>query len=271
MTNSIETNRDTPDGRLIVSHPKSGRTWLHFALTEAGITARFTHAGASKNRMKMGSPFRGIRASLRDQPLVFLHRNPIDTAVSYYYQIHRRILRRWSARWFRLWVPLFLRRAFPPRDIGAFVLHPHYGVEKICAYNRTWLDHLKNRGDCLIITYEAMRADPATGFQKILDFRGITGTTGVTMADLSTFEKMRVRTSEDGHHSSKSRTTRRPFKRKGPQGQGARLSGGTKPRNRRTLPHDRQALRLFATNLIELPSARFQQSRPRPPTPRGYR
>ena len=192
MTNSIETNRDTPDGRLIVSHPKSGRTWLHFALTEAGITARFTHAGASKNRMKMGSPFRGIRASLRDQPLVFLHRNPIDTAVSYYYQIHRRILRRWSARWFRLWVPLFLRRAFPPRDIGAFVLHPHYGVEKICAYNRTWLDHLKNRGDCLIITYEAMRADPATGFQRILDFRGITGTTGVTMADLSTFEKMRA-------------------------------------------------------------------------------
>ena len=192
MTNSIETNRDTPDGRLIVSHPKSGRTWLHFALTEAGITARFTHAGASKNRMKMGSPFRGIRASLRDQPLVFLHRNPIDTAVSYYYQIHRRILRRWSARWFRLWVPLFLRRAFPPRDIGAFVLHPHYGVEKIRAYNRTWLDHLKNRDDCLIITYEAMRADPATGFQKILDFRGITGTTGVTMADLSTFEKMRA-------------------------------------------------------------------------------
>ncbi len=179
------------DGRLIVSYPKSGRTWLRFALTEHDIDATFTHARSGTNRREIGRPVPGIPADLVDLPLVFLHRDPIDTAVSMFYQVTRRDLRRGSGRYLRMYLPLRLRGALPPDEIDRFVLDPLYGVEKACAFNRTWLDHLAGRDDCLVLNYEAMRADPAPGFQRLLDFLGETGATGAELAAASNFEKMR--------------------------------------------------------------------------------
>lgn len=179
------------DGRLVVSYPKSGRTWLRFALSEGGIDATFTHAGASTNRREIGRPYRAIPKSLLGVPVVFLHRDPIDTAVSMFYQVTRRDLRRYSGRWFRLWLPLKLRGALPPPEIDAFVLDPIYGVAKVCAYNRLWLDHLDGRGDCLVLTYEAMRADSAAGFQRLLDHWRETGSDGEKLAQAASFERMK--------------------------------------------------------------------------------
>lgn len=180
------------DGRLIISYPKSGRTWLRFALAEGGIDASFHHAGVATHRREIGLPFLGIPASLLTVPLVFLHRNPIDTVVSMFYQVTRRDLRRGSGRWFRMAIPLVLRGAIPPMDIDAFVLHPLYGVEKIVRFNRAWLDHLAQRSDCLVLTYETMRQDPAAGFQRLLDFWGETARTGSDLAELSRFDRMRA-------------------------------------------------------------------------------
>jgi Sulfotransferase domain len=180
------------DGRLIVSYPKSGRTWLRYALTEAGLDVTITHAGASTNRREIGLPFRGIPKSLESLPLIFLHRDPLDTAVSMFYQINRRDLRPGSGRWFRMWLPLMLKRALPPQQIDDFVLHPLYGIDKVCQYNRAWLDHLTDREDCQIITYEEMRADPALGFSRLLDFWQEKRVSGAELAELSSFEKMKA-------------------------------------------------------------------------------
>ena len=180
------------DGRLVVSFPKSGRTWLRFALLEAEIDATFTHAGAATNRREIGRPYSGIPPQLAALPLVFLHRNPLDTAVSMFYQVHHRDLRRWSGRWLRMLVPLALRNAHPPRSIDEFVLHPLYGVPKICRYNRLWLDHLAGREDCIVITYESMRQEPSEGFQRLLDHWSETKVSGQRLAELSAFERMRA-------------------------------------------------------------------------------
>ena len=91
-----------------------------------------------------------------------------------------------------MFLPLLLKGALPPTQIDAFVLHPNHGIEKICAYNRAWLDYLERRSDCLIVTYEEMRAAPAEGFQKILDFFGETGVSGQHLADTATFERMKA-------------------------------------------------------------------------------
>ncbi len=180
------------DGRLIVSYPKSGRSWLSFAFGNASVGATFTHAGASTNRREIGRPFQGVPSQLADLPLVFLHRNPIDTAVSLFYQVTKRDLRRGTLRSYRMWLPLALKGRLPPGDIDSFVLHPHHGIAKLCAYNRAWLDHLALRTDCLILTYEDMRSNPAAGFQKLLDFWGESKTTGAQLAELSTFDKMKA-------------------------------------------------------------------------------
>lgn len=180
------------DGRLLVSYPKSGRTWLRFGLDSADIEATLTHAGASTNRREIGKPYLQIPAGLRNLPFVFLHRNPLDTAVSMFHQVIERDLRPGTGRWLRMWLPLTLRGALPPRDIDAFVLHPLHGIEKVCAYNRLWLDHLARRSDCLVLTYEAMRADPTAGYQRLLDHWGETSVTGATLAEASSFERMKA-------------------------------------------------------------------------------
>jgi Sulfotransferase domain len=179
------------DGRVIVSYPKSGRTWVQFALAAHGIDVMVTHAGCSTNWREIGRPFGGIKPELANIPLVFLHRNPLDTVVSMYHQVTYRDLRGGSRRFYRMALPLYLRGDLPPRDIDSFVLHPRHGIEKICRFNRAWLDHLAGRKDCLVLTYEALRAAPEAGFQTLLDFFGVAEVTGADLARASDFETMR--------------------------------------------------------------------------------
>lgn len=179
------------DGRLLVSFPKSGRTWIDFAMSSCGVDIMLTHSGCSTNRREIGRRFQGIPPELEKLPLAFLHRDPIDTAVSLYHHVTHRDLRRGSARYLRMYLPLLLRGALPPRDIDSFVLHPNHGIDKICRFNRTWLEHLSGRDDCLVMTYENMRAAPADGFQRLLDFFGETEVSGDELAQASTFDRMR--------------------------------------------------------------------------------
>jgi hypothetical protein len=176
---------------VLVSYPKSGRTWIRFALNKFGISLFTSHAGTATNWRYIGRTYADVAPQLSQIPLIFLHRDPIDTAVSMYYQVHKRDLRKWSKRWLRMVLPLLARKALPPADINKFVLHPCYGVPRICKFNRAWIDHLETRKDCLVISYESLRENPSLGFQSILNFYGISHITGAQLAEASTFDKMK--------------------------------------------------------------------------------
>jgi hypothetical protein len=103
---------------------------------------------------------------------IFLHRNPIDTIVSLYFQVQRKDLalarkvhplRFAHARW---------RGRLPPDDIERFVRDPRFGVETACRYNRAWIDYLTPREPSLVVTYEWLRAEPEQGLGAVLDYIG---------------------------------------------------------------------------------------------------
>jgi len=197
MTNSIQLKRFVRERmsgnaeKVLVSYPKSGRTWIRFGLNEFNIRLFTEHAGTATNWRYIGRTYADVAPDLKQVPLIFLHRDPVDTAVSMYYQVHKRDLRRWSRRWLRMAIPLAIRKALPPLDINKFVLHPCYGVPRICKFNRAWLNHLESRHDSLIINYEALKENPTSAFQSILDFYQITHVKGHQLADASTFENMK--------------------------------------------------------------------------------
>ena len=67
---------------LLVSFPKSGRTWVRVMLDSLSIKLRYTHDGSDNS---LGTHFNDLvpcQVDVTDRPLLFLHRDPRDTAVS---------------------------------------------------------------------------------------------------------------------------------------------------------------------------------------------
>ncbi len=155
-----------------ISFPKSGRTWLRAVLRRAKVKLTFTHAGHGSRGRELGRAFAAVPAELADRPVLLLHRNPLDTAVSFFFQVTAKDFAPGTLRHAQRIVPLWLGGRLPPRDVDAFALDPNYGVEAICRFNRGWIDHAAARDDSLIVTYEALRADPRGGFAEVLRFLG---------------------------------------------------------------------------------------------------
>lgn len=160
---------------IIVSYPKSGRTWLRIMLDELGLPFECDHDGASTTRAFDQLSLCRKNAFLT-KPVVFMSRDPRDTVVSYYFQ---RTLR--SDRYLG--------------TMGDFIRDPSYGVERIVLYNLTWLQQGADLPAFLPITYEEMSDSPVEIMRGILRFLGVT----FTDADIervtsnNSFEKMQKR------------------------------------------------------------------------------
>lgn len=161
-----------PSEPIGISYPKAGRTWVKAVLGKAGAPLVFTHAGNGSRGREMGLPFQGVPAEYAARKVLFLHRNPIDTAVSFFFQVTKNDFARGTHKYWKRLPRLWWRGAIPPAEIDAFVLHPTYGVEKVCRFNRGWLDHVEARPDSRIVTYEGLRADPVPGFTAIVHWLG---------------------------------------------------------------------------------------------------
>lgn len=176
-----------------ISFPKSGRTWMRAVLRAANAPLAFTHAGHGSRTEELGRAFAGVPAQHADRPILFLHRNPLDTAVSFYFQVLHKDFARGTFKWLKRYPRLWRDGRLPPRDIDAFVLHPTYGIEAVCRFNRGWLDHLSTRDDSLIVTYEALRAEPEAGFAEVLRFLGHEAEDVEAAVEKRSFENMRAR------------------------------------------------------------------------------
>jgi hypothetical protein len=184
---------EQPDLPVFLSYPKSGRTWVHYALDLAGITIHFSHGGTGSRRHALGRPLNGIDASkYAGRRIIFMHRNPIDTTISFYFQVHRRELIPGTWKHLRRYPRYVLTNRWPPAALEAFVMHPGYGVEKVCRFNRAWIDHLSGQPGALIINYEDLAVSGEAVLAKVLDFLGGDPKRAAELIEKSRFDKMQT-------------------------------------------------------------------------------
>jgi hypothetical protein len=128
-------------GVVVVSTPKSGRTWLRYMLDHLGLHVQYTHAFG-----RLEVP--------KDLPprLILLHRDPRDTVVSAWYQ-HCKRRRDYSA------------------DLSSFLRDPVLGIEQRILFNLFWAEQAFSRGGC-VTSYEALYADSYTELARVARFVG---------------------------------------------------------------------------------------------------
>ena len=204
---------------VIVTCPKSGRTWLRIMLShlvqkrhglpETAVigTTSFHRANPSLPRIFFThdsyiGDYTGNRDSKEDylgKRIVFLVRDPRDIAVSAYFQ--------WKFRTDRQKRALH-SSFFEGRDLSVFdfAMHPQGSLIKNIDRMNSW-HHARDRlGDILVVRYEDLRAEPEKWLARVADFSGYPGSReeiaeAVEFASLENMKKME----RDGSFGEKSR------------------------------------------------------------------
>lgn len=140
-----------PPGAVVISFPKSGRTQLRVMLHAAGLAVPFSHAGSSEVRGRRAAELNTGLEYWRRHRILFMIRDPRDTAVSAYFQARH-------------------RSKVYEGDLPAFLRDPRYGLEKILLFHLMWLEARERFRDFALLRYEALQADPAAAFRSAAHF-----------------------------------------------------------------------------------------------------
>lgn len=165
---------------VVVSFPKSGKTWLRALITrlyqqryhlpDGVLIAQdnlhrlnpaipnifFSHAC---NPLGSVDDLRSDRGEFRGRKVAFLMRHPCDVAVSHYYQLkHRKAGKRENAT----------------RGLGLFdyIVQPKRGLEYIIAYTNGWWRFVQGNPDACIVRYEELMNSPETALKRLFALIG---------------------------------------------------------------------------------------------------
>lgn len=143
---------------VVVSYPKSGRTWLRVMLDHLDVDVRYDHdiANYAYNPPADGREVDYDFDAYRDRKVLYLIRDPRDVVVSSYHHATKR------------------EKVFEG-DISAFIRDPALGIGAIVAFQTTWLRHRDVPAAFQLAEYEAMHERPVETLQEVLDFFGVTG------------------------------------------------------------------------------------------------
>jgi len=210
---------------VVLSYPKSGRTWVRAFLSEYykslyglkterllgfdnyhdvdGRVPRiyFTHDTYFAARLDD----RALVDLLRARHPVLVSRDPRDTVVSGYYQSQYR-----TVRFKRV---IYDRCRAELSDIDNYVRDPTTGLDRVLDFYERWSRRQAPLPDMPVIRYEDLKADSVTGFTRLLEGLGQAPTReSVERAiEASSFERMRAKERSGayanegarfGHHGS---------------------------------------------------------------------
>lgn len=179
---------------LIIGHPKSGNTWLKVMISRlyqirynlpesklintdefarkipeiprlAATNGYYSYEGEVGKLLAAGAPDN----PLRHKPVLFLARNPIDIAVSWYHQFTKRQSRA-KQELINHWVDNPIDRH--TIEMWEFVRHSDIGLPSLIEYQNTWARNIAGLEQGMLSRYEDLRAEPVPTLLKITQLMG---------------------------------------------------------------------------------------------------
>ncbi len=149
--------------RIVVSFPKSGRSWLRYAveLTAEASDIIFCHDefeynDAAKPALNFNIDVRHKRYDCESDKIVYVDRDTRDTIVSLYNQVTGR----------------FSDIFDYTDDISAFIRDEYFGVDNLIRFQKMWRT-LASQNNWLMVRYEEMHDDFATVLAQVCEYFGI--------------------------------------------------------------------------------------------------
>ena len=161
---------------VVVSYPKSGRTWLKHLLREMDIHPVFTHL---KSDHRLQIPYPSITADLSryaNWKVVMMVRHPLDTLVSGYFQAVNRV-------------------KVYDGQMSRFLEDDRHGFAKWIYWHHRMLGSQAAVADFHLLHYEDMRTDTLEAVLPVLKLWGIEGYEEKLpqAIEATTFDKMKAR------------------------------------------------------------------------------
>lgn len=136
---------------LVVSFPKSGRTWLRVMLDDLGVDVQYSHDGSDHGRRKPLSSLRENKSRYKSRRTVLLVRDPRDTVVSGYFQVQK-------------------RHKLPVGPFNEFIRSDTHGIEKVIKFNLNWFSAAPRMRAIRCVQYEDIHRDTVGVLRSILEF-----------------------------------------------------------------------------------------------------
>jgi len=138
----------------VVSYQNSGRTWLRVMLSDLGVKAKFTHAGAAY-RYRFGPDAVGSNIdNYRHRRIVLLVRDPFDAIVSNYFQAT-------------------MTDGVFQGDLKSFLRDPQWGLARLLAFNAAWYTARDRFRDFHLVHYETMVEQTVAELERVVRFMGL--------------------------------------------------------------------------------------------------
>ena len=147
--------------RHFISFPKSGRTWIRYALYQLGLDSQiqFHHDGFEFNDGNMPSHNFDLGQRLerysRLDKIVYLRRDPRDVMVSLYHQV----------------VGRFQDFFQYEGSVSDFIRDPYFGAEVLQRFQEMW-DRLAAACPVLVVDYAECKHDMHSVLTAIVDYYG---------------------------------------------------------------------------------------------------
>ncbi len=181
-------------GLIIIGHPKSGNTWLKAMISRlyqlrydlpesklintdefsrkypeiprlAATNGYYSYEGEVGKLLSPGAPDN----PLRHKPVLFLARNPIDIAVSWYHQFTKR-----QSRAKQELINHFIDHPIDRHTVGMwdFVRYSDIGLPCLIDYENHWARAVGELENGLLVKYEELRSEPVPTLLRITRLMG---------------------------------------------------------------------------------------------------